>query len=542
MGYDYDYYSYSGYNRILSWYRYGTRYETNSTSIYSDGWDASDGYQSNWKASSKVTNWLSPAGDGTTTWRESWSNYSDRSGSASGSSSWGPFLAPQPTINRYRYAEKTFLDSGSTSGIGPWAGDWWSSWWSNQRRVSIRTQPEFLTGADPDGWAQSYFWLNAWVWNNDEASYVPNSNVSVVGQTLDSQGRVLALLPNNATTDVTPSVTCGCTDYDFDVGASRAEVRSGSLIVSIIAGNSEWPGPRPAGMEQRLGYNFSNSQGVPTDDQIVFDVLMNTPVGSFGIGAINLLVKNATFGTKVYQIDTSAGNLANASIADREWLTLALLKRAVNPIPPQSFSRIQLDSWAMSSPWDYRLVNEFAVKAVVDQNRYRVTRTPHLRRRSDIGLTRLIMTGGVTVCVKYVGGQRVFVPITADQLNSVLPLASYLPNAAAVGNDLVYGGENGDPSLMHRTAGSAGLLLYSVEQAIIRKDPPPFFSEIWFFASGSGINSQTALSLNYKSWLGTGCTWPEAYTYKYNFDTGIYNRSAVNSQTPTPFTCFLKLQ
>jgi len=37
---------------------------------------------------------------------------------------------------------------------------------------------------------------------------------------------------------------------------------------------------------------------------------------------------------------------------------------------------------------------------------------------------------------------------------------------------MVYGGGDGTSSLMHRTAGSAGDLLYLVERAISRQNPP----------------------------------------------------------------------
>jgi hypothetical protein len=150
----------------------------------------------------------------------------------------------------------------------------------------------------------------------------------------------------------------------------------------------------------------------------------------------------------------------------------------------------------------------------------------------------------VNVNVKDAFGHWYVVPLTLAQINSALGLgmgASY-PNSAAVGNDLVSGGGQDSPSLMHRTAGSAGFFLYTVEYAIIRKEPPPFFSEIWLFASGSNIDMEHALSLTYKSWEGAGCTWPEAYTYILDPDQHVYNLTATDYQSGSPFDCFLTIQ
>lgn len=526
----YDYYSYYTYDSVIDWNVYGPRTGYNTSSSYFDNWKETEGWSSSSSWNWDQTTW--PLNDdwGTTTGGYSWSYWSDLTGGASDSGNYDPWQTAPFYPSRYRYAERNTPFNYSDSGTGPWGNDYWNSTSSGTDNIKIRTKLELITGPDLEGWADTYWWLYGWAYDNISMTYIPNGNVTIKGQPLDANGRVLALVPNNSATDVTATAS-GSIDYDFDVQGVRAETQAGSLIVSIIAPNWSWPGPRPTGMLARLGYNINNTQSPPSDDQILFDVLMNTPLASAAISAINTI-----FGSDA--VDNSAGNLANVTIADRQWLTLGFLARSVNPIPPGAFARSYVDVFA-GNIFDYRLLNEFAVKSVVDGNHYRLTRTPYLEKRADIGHTRLTMTGPVNVNLHFGGGWSI-VTLSAAQINSVFGLAAGVPNAAAVGHDMVYGGQNGNSTLMHRCAGSAGVILYTVEQAIIRKNPPPFFSEIWFFALNDGIDQRHALSLNHKSWL-PGCTWPEGYTYHLDFVNNVYWPYTVDAQSPTPFTCFLTL-
>jgi hypothetical protein len=248
----------------------------------------------------------------------------------------------------------------------------------------------------------------------------------------------------------------------FSQNPVRAEQKAGALAVATIRPNPNWPGLRPIGMLQRLGYTTATVNSVPSDDQILWDVMMNSPVAS----NLSEAVATITSGMSLFtiQIGTSAGTLINSTVKDREWLTLAFLSRSVNEPPTRSFSIPEIGTYVANNRTDYRMFNEFMIKAVVDGDKFATMNK--LRQSQDVGRTVITLASPITMRV-LVGGSLGELTVPAATVNNVMSLSQFSPNDAGANNGAVIGGVN-NQDIRHYNAAHAGPLLASVEEIIVK--------------------------------------------------------------------------
>jgi hypothetical protein len=113
---------------------------------------------------------------------------------------------------------------------------------------------------------------------------------------------------------------------DFTANLKVENVQAQGMAITTIQDNPNWPGARPDGLEGRLGYAAGAN---PSDDQIVFDVIMNIPGGI-------VTQLNSVFGSPIHT--PAQGQLTNATGDDKQWITLAMLKRSTNGGPAANIS------------------------------------------------------------------------------------------------------------------------------------------------------------------------------------------------------------
>ncbi len=456
-------------------------------------------------------------------------------------------------------------------GIQEYLGYNWTKWnvsWSDSRFVpgesytaSARhtSQPltQLTTGVDPiDADGSSYFWVyteaedlpsppgvaepssNPWLWRTGLRTGIPVTSISVAGQNQSPKGRVLVNSYNNAPYDwmvnTTPTIA-SVQNYQFFQYPVRAEQKAGALAVATIRPNPGWPGLRPTGMLQRLGYTTATVNSVPSDDQILWDVMMNSPVGStLNNVASTILSQNRRV---TLQIGTSAGTLINSTVKDREWLTLAFLSRSVNGPPTPSFSIPEIGTYVANNQTDYRMFNEFMIKAVVDGDKFATMKK--LRQRQDVGRTVITFASPITMRV-LVGGSLGELTVPAATVNYVMSLSQFFPNDAGANNGAVIGGVN-NQDIRHYNAAHAGPLLASVEEIMVKGPRPDFYSSLNFECSNDTIAHHYDLCHNKSSKNGGTCTWPTFDIYRWDQNTKRYQWSTIEPQADAPFPCFLTI-
>jgi hypothetical protein len=298
------------------------------------------------------------------------------------------------------------------------------------------------------------------------------------------------------------------------------EERHGGLMITIIAVNANWPGNRPAGLEDRLGYAAGAN---PNDDQILFDVILHIPGG-----LVDEL--NKALGSPI-EVPVG-GDLTHATLGDKQWLALAFLKRSTNAVPPPNIPFAGLSDIVKLGDW--RLINEFVICPEVAAGQFSAD-VPIYRKKSLIGPTPLTNLASVTFKVR-IGGTVFTVTLEPNALSLKLSLNTA---DAADENDKLVGGKAGDTSFMHRTAGRIGPSLEPYERALIPKRAPPFFCEITFV-----VNPDDSIRMENKpSWdPDEPCIWPSAYVYQLNRANQNYqlqNPGGIWHQGETPFVCFV---
>lgn len=339
-------------------------------------------------------------------------------------------------------------------------------------------------------------------------------------------------------------------------GQSAGTLRyGGGLIVTTIEANSQWPGPRPTGMLQRLGYGNSN----PSDDQILLDVILHVDTGPLYLALNFYEAEEGRDGIVV----PAQGSLANASNADRKWLTLAMLSRSTNqtrgwsPIPLQSMrdwsnAVNNQDDYTDYIPvffGDFRLVNNLRVKARVGNGKF-VKDADKLERLAIIGPTPMRFNTSsplyVTCEKKDPEGKRM-----VDDVSLPLSFAGFLsvPNiqdSAPWGNDLIKGGSEGGKKIIHRTASRIGPILMDYEDYMLNNiQPPPFYSEVVLSIQGDKLHLEHLVSnqhsnvINWFESKETGVTWPTHHIYLYDHRKKQYVKTAVRAQTTSPFEGFI---
>ena len=282
---------------------------------------------------------------------------------------------------------------------------------------------------------------------------------------------------------VTLSMTSNCCSTSITIwGSTQAK----GLIITTIEDNSSWPGPRPALMEARLGYPVGSS---PSDDQILFDVVMNIPGG--WVQKLNQWAQ----GIYQHSIDTPVGGkLVIATEDDKKWLTLAMLKRSVNPTPAAPVTEENLFG-EFGSGGEWRLINGLSVCASISNGTFETT--PQGNKINNIGPTKYRIS-------------HVEFTVNSGAINGAINNSVFTlwVNTAdpADGNDQMLWGAT---IVLHRTAGRIGPPLEPYERALIPKRAGPFFSGL-----GIGINGDT-LDMFGEGSQNSQLRWPTARIYKW---------------------------
>jgi hypothetical protein len=467
-----------------------------------------------------------------------------------GSQSWngpnyqGPGLDTYAGVWQNRNLSTGFFNPYNNSGY-LWNSGYtaFTNTWKQQSFVQL------TTGPDRDGDSHSYFWVSATAVDLNTKQSIPVTSINVAGVPQSGRGRTLVYSKNNAgyreMLDTTPTAASH-PSFSFDERTERAEKKAGVMAISTIAANSAWPGPRPAGMLTRMGY-----QGVdPSDDQILWDVLANSPMGTMMIEQVApyFYPSLVAFASSIHPalatgvpsifFGKPAGDLSQSTVADRKWLTLAFLSRSVNIPPPDVFSTNQVDLFGSGSKSSYRLLNELMVKNVVDG---KVNKTSSIRRkRADVGTTRLYLYGPLHVKVS-INGKWINYPIQSEWVNRTLfELFSHVPNTPGNDNGLITGGVD-NTFTKHVTSAHAGWALEPVENMIVRGNRSDFFSRVILDCQNDTMVPEYELSADRSSINRTGKVWPTAYIYRWDPSVELYRKTIIEPQMATPFDGFMTI-
>lgn len=326
----------------------------------------------------------------------------------------------------------------------------------------------------------------------------------------------------------------------------------GGVIVSTIEANPAWPGPRPTGIEQRLGYDSTQK---PSDDQMLLDVCMqleDEPLfQSLTIAEAGpKKVLMGQLGPNVKVLKPSAGNLSQATPLDRQWLVLAMLKRSTNkwsftPMSNQDVEKYGSDSLLAKTTigmfGGFRLFNHYRFIGGIQNNSLK-SDVFVLRNLALIGPTPWRLKSPAKIQVD-VGGTIYW--------HDVAPILSSIPVpnfqfAPLWGNGLTLGGKTGDRKVGYRNASRIGPLLMPYEDYLLNNvQPPPFYNELLFpiidnkFAFGARVsNEKSAVTSSFHD-KETGKTWPTHYIYEWVPREGIYKPHTKRPQISSPFAGFL---
>ena len=330
--------------------------------------------------------------------------------------------------------------------------------------------------------------------------------------------------------------------YSFSAEPNLADQLWGLTIATIRMGSSStWPGDRPAAMAQHMGY--PTDEGYFSDDQLALDYILNSPLASIFTALINATL--AARGYPVwYEKDQSRGQAGTLTEDERKYLVMALLARSTNPDPPTELDDPNLNLF-VGTNFAYRLVNEFGIEAIGISNKYvhDVVGKHVQRKRAEIGKTKIEFKEDVIVRLKIWPGTpaEYLLELGFDKadVNTAMHTASglwFMTNSPGAGHNTLQGGAKGSPSVSFICSGRAGPVLVTLEQPLLRKMPPDFFSWTTYRVTDASVAKELKLSLN------TNATWPTFFSYAYDFVERKYIfQPPEHNQIDTPFDGFLSL-
>lgn len=330
----------------------------------------------------------------------------------------------------------------------------------------------------------------------------------------------------------------GPTFYSYSAEANRAD-QHGTLLISTIARGGTWPGTYPTGIAQSMG--FPANEADPSDDQMAFDYIMNSPLADNFTLLINDLL--AARGIPIFaEKDHSRGQVGSLSDDERKYMVLLLLARSINPDPPVELDYANLELF-IGTNFVYRLVNEFSIEAAGynDKFGHDVAGRNVLRKQAKIGKTTLELESDVTLRLRiYPGTPLEFIyllDVPKALANPVIRFFSgFLSNDEGAGHNTILGGQKGSPSIKQICAGRAGETLRDLEQPLLRKMPPDFSCWVIYRVAGNSVNREVKFSLDPVG------TWPTFFEYHYDFSVQKYLfQPPKHAQMETPFSGFLSL-
>ncbi len=303
----------------------------------------------------------------------------------------------------------------------------------------------------------------------------------------------------------------------------------GGVIVSVIRPVNE--GPRPAGMVARLGYPAGSN---PSNQQIAVDVGLNTP-GGFGAtiaGVIStILVVNGLIAPGTTFTGTPTFTMAAATPADREWITLLLLRYSPNPRPPTS-----LDPGFVIPTDEHRMVNELRFCYFAQNGQFVRYRT--LVNRQIVGDTPFTIPMGASLVRVYVNPPGGGAP-AAITVPTLVPI-SYTLRGNLITNTCtgLTGGLNQN-FVRNAMTVRASPALATYEAFVLGFGAFDFFSRVKF-------NVEPGSDFITPQWImGHSPTfrWPWHYVYRWQDNQGKYTPGFEFPATGTrgPFPGFISL-
>jgi hypothetical protein len=369
---------------------------------------------------------------------------------------------------------------------------------------------------------------------------VPQFIASYLGQAPDTQTNIYVWLGEGKEYTAKPVFKTASPPsfYSYHAEVNQAQ-QLGTLIVSTITRGSSWPGSRPADMALHMGYPATEPE--PSDDQMAFDFIMNSPLASKFEPLITAGFLALGYPLASYEIDHSRGVVSSLTEDERKYMVLLLLARSINPDPPETFDYTNLDLFTGTN-FVYRLVNEFAIEAAGYSGKFghKIDGKNIRRKQAKIGKTTLNFEADVklNLIVTPVTGAAypLQLSLPAFLLNPVIGLASAsLENESGAGHGTLYGGQKGAETVKLFCAGRAGETLRDLEQPLLRRMPPDFSCWAIFDIAGDWVTPRIKLSLE------PVCTWPTFFDYSYDFGRKLYLDRAYHPQTENPFDGFLTL-
>lgn len=411
----------------------------------------------------------------------------------------------------------------------------------NGHVVNVSTVGGIYTEGLPGSTNEHFYRVKLSLSHLDLTPMLTSSVQSILGAPVDGYGNAYMWLRDASLHQGKPVFKPGVNPsfYYYTAEPQRAD-QLGTLIVSTISRGSTWPGTRPEGMAQRLGY--PSDEGYFSDDQFAFDYIMSSPLSSLVEAAINAILLARGLPV-VWEVDRSRGGVTTLTPEDRQYMTLVLLARSVNEAPPSEMDFTTLERFKGTN-YVYRLLNELAVEAAAYNGSFaHAVNGRHIQRKqTKLGKTKIEYEDDVILRVKIWPGTPLEyieeLGLDKDDLNPIIDFtAQALSNEDGAGHNTLSGGSKGSESINLICAGRAGTVLRTLEQPLLRRMPPDFSCWATFFVDPNSnyVDRRVKLSLN------STTTWPTFYDYQYDYDRRRYRGRSDHPQIENPFEGFLTL-
>jgi len=328
----------------------------------------------------------------------------------------------------------------------------------------------------------------------------------------------------------------------FQSNVSEYKVKAGGLIIGVIAPDNSgtWDDPTlPAGLLEHLGYPLGAN---PSRAQIIVDLSIRIEkcAGSSGTGIIGFWLNGiiqmfAGLTLDCLETPIQQGFESELTCEDRRWLTLEMLRRSTNALPPDFVSMQELDIAEFNIEYfpqlapDWRMVNELFVQGK--------SRGGQLVAHE---LCRHTCLAGPTPGRWNLNGEDDSVTITCSGVSQTIPSIA-MPDVKFGPNEKCGGDCQGSFEAgrceWQRNWVKIGSAIAPYEHAFVPPGsyPPPCFGdELRLCAAADNVIEQTTV-------LGAlgQCRWPTFTVYKFDFLDKKYRKHFMQSQTGTPFDCFI---
>lgn len=221
----------------------------------------------------------------------------------------------------------------------------------------------------PPGSTNEHFYRVNLSLQYDTGATIPLAMVqSYLSEPVDADGNVYLWLKDHSSFAGRPVFKYATPSYySYSVEPNQAQHLSTLLISTIRRGGaSTWPGSRPDGMAQHMG--FPSDEGYFSDDQLALDYILNSPLASAFTSLINATLAARGYPVS-YEKDQSRGQVGSLTADERKYMVMLLLARSTNPDPPAELDDPTLDLF-IGTNFVYRLVNEFGIEAAGHENKF----------------------------------------------------------------------------------------------------------------------------------------------------------------------------